>query len=103
MKIPEKIKNLFRIKSKKPKYKFPCNDCLILATGKCRQICDKVEKDNDKVKTLFEELLVCIDCGSKDMLEGPSGGLAQNVKCAKCGHEFNFGPPLFIHRIDRSE
>lgn len=71
-----------------------------MATSECRQICDKVEMDKDKIKELFETHMVCIDCGSDEMLEGPCGGMAQNVKCAKCGHKFNFGPPLFIHRIE---
>lgn len=80
-------------------YTFPCKECLILATGGCREICDKVEINEYKIKELFETHMVCIDCGSDKMLEGPSGGMCQNVKCAKCGHKFNFGLPLFIHRI----
>jgi uncharacterized protein YxjI len=101
-KIKTKIKNL-KIFNKKSKHKFPCDNCLILATGSCREICNKVEMNEDKIMELFKKHMVCIDCGGNKLLEGPSGGMCQNVKCAKCGHEFNFGPPLFINRIDRGE
>jgi len=32
----------------------------------------------------------CWDCGSKDFMMGPRGGMAQNVMCANCGSKFNF-------------
>ena len=45
---------------------------------------------------LFNKLSTkgCVDCGCSDFLEGPSGGLATNVKCAndECGSEFNIMP-----------
>ena len=60
---------------------------------------DKIEKDNTKVKELFLKYGRCPDCGSDQYLEGPCGGLAQNIKCVGCGHEYNMGLPLFIERI----
>jgi hypothetical protein len=96
--VLKKIKLALKL-NRKPKHKFPCEDCIVLAVGNCRELCDKVEMDNERVKTLFEIHMVCIDCGCKTLLEGPCGGLAQNVMCSNCGHKFNFGPPLFIHRI----
>lgn len=50
-------------------------------------------------KGLLEEL-TCPDCGSvKELLEGPRGGLAVNVKCGKCGSKFNLAYPFFAERI----
>lgn len=31
----------------------------------------------------------CLDCGSMEFQEGPSGGLCTNFKCADCGSEYN--------------
>jgi len=36
--------------------------------------------------------LACPECGGKDFLEGPHGGMAVNVKCAKCGYKLNVVP-----------
>ncbi|MBA7697268.1 hypothetical protein ES703_105931 [subsurface metagenome] len=36
--------------------------------------------------------LVCPECKSTDFLEGPHGGMAVNVKCAKCGYRLNTCP-----------
>lgn len=77
---------------------FPCKDCIVLPSG-CSALCDKVEMNNKKVKELFLKHECCIDCGSTHLLEGPSGGMSQNIECAKCGHKFNLGLPLFIERI----
>lgn len=33
----------------------------------------------------------CPDCGGKEFLEGPSGGICTNYKCANCGSKFNIG------------
>lgn len=91
--------NRFRIVKGVKKEKFPCNDCIVLPTGSCTQLCDKVEMNNEKVKKLFIKHKCCIDCGSERLLEGPFGGMAQNIECGKCHHKFNMGLPLFIERI----
>jgi len=36
--------------------------------------------------------LTCPECGGKDFLEGPHGGMAINVKCVKCGYVLNVVP-----------
>lgn len=41
----------------------------------------------------------CPDCGGEGFLEGPSGGLSTNIKCATCGHRFNVTP--VIRRAER--
>ena len=33
----------------------------------------------------------CTYCHSEEFYEGPSGGVSQNIKCAKCGARFNIG------------
>lgn len=33
--------------------------------------------------------LECPECGNRNFLEGPHGGAAVNIKCAKCGHWMN--------------
>jgi hypothetical protein len=38
------------------------------------------------------EIRGCPNCGSEQFYEGPSGGLAINVKCAGCGLWFNNTP-----------
>lgn len=40
-------------------------------------------------KSFGENPALCPDCGSKDWLFGPEGGLAQNVECSGCGARFN--------------
>jgi hypothetical protein len=78
--------------------KFPCEGCLVYPGG-CRELCDKVEMDNKKLKELFLKYNACPDCGSEQLYEGPSGGMCTNVTCAGCGHRFNLGLPVFIERI----
>ena len=85
------------MKIKDEVYQFPCIGCVVEAS--CSKLCDKLEKDNSKVKDLFLKHRCCIDCGEEKLLQGPSGGMAQNVKCSSCGHKFNMGLPLFIDRI----
>ena len=52
----------------------------------------KNKKENPlKLKCDKEGKLICW-CGSIDWYEGPSGGLSVNIKCAKCGREFNYTP-----------
>lgn len=36
--------------------------------------------------------LVCPNCGSNQWYEGPSGGMATNIKCGGCGLWFNNTP-----------
>jgi ribosomal protein S27E len=71
----------------------------LLVQAACTKACDKLEMDDDKLKELFLKYNSCPDCGCETFMEGPSGGMATNVKCNGCGHWFNFGLPLFIQRI----
>lgn len=47
----------------------------------------------------------CPDCGSREFLDGPSGGMSQNIECAECHSRFNIavfsGTVLFAERIRR--
>lgn len=45
----------------------------------------------------------CPDCGSTNFHPGPRGGMAWNVKCAKCGSKFWYSPPFTPHRIDNED
>jgi len=80
-------------------YKFPCSSKECLVRVSCKQSCDKIEMDNEKLRELFLKNNGCPDCGSEKFMEGPSGGMATNIKCYGCGHWFNMGLPLFIERI----
>jgi LSD1 subclass zinc finger protein len=91
--------NKYRVIKEVKKEKFPCKDCIVLPTGSCAQLCEKVEMNDDEVMKLFLKHERCIDCGSDRLLEGPRGGSAQNIECAICHHKFNMGLPLFIQRI----
>jgi ribosomal protein S27AE len=33
----------------------------------------------------------CPDCGTGDLLWGPTGGVSVNVMCSRCGTKFNIG------------
>ena len=79
--------------------KFPCSSDKCLVRAACTKACEKIEMDDDKLKDLFLKYNACPDCGSEKFMEGPSGGMATNVKCSGCGHWFNLGLPLFIQRI----
>jgi DNA-directed RNA polymerase subunit RPC12/RpoP len=81
-------------------YKFPCADDNCLVRAACTKACEKLIMDDDKLKDAFLEYNACPDCGSQNFKEGPSGGMATNVKCAGCGHWFNLALPLFIQRIN---
>jgi len=85
------------------KYQFPCSSDNCLVRAACTKPCEKLVLDDEGVKELFLEHNACCDCGSEKFHEGPSGGMATNVKCAGCGHWFNMGLPLFIQRIHISE
>jgi len=87
------------IKPKRNYGPFPCSSDNCLVRAACTKPCDKLEMDDKKLKELFEKYMACPDCGSTEYQEGPSGGGAQNVKCAGCGHYFNLAFPLFVHRI----
>ena len=88
---------------KKNGYEFPCSDKKCLVKVSCTKPCDKIEMDDDKLKDLFLKYNGCPDCGSEAFYEGPSGGMATNVKCQGCGHWFNMGLPMFIQRIHISD
>lgn len=38
-----------------------------------------------------KQFTACTFCGTSEFYEGPSGGVSQNIKCAKCGARFNIG------------
>jgi len=82
-----------------PIHIFPCSDDACLVRMACTKPCEKIEMDDDVLKALFVKYEACPDCGSDSFSEGPSGGMAQNVKCNGCEHWFNLGLPLFIQRI----
>lgn len=45
------------------------------------------------------EFQICPDCQTyKEFLVGPRGGFCQNIRCSRCGSEFNAGP-LTAQRI----
>lgn len=99
-----KKKEPIEIKEEKsPVEKFPCSSDNCLVRMACTKPCEKIEMDDEKVKELFLEYNACPDCGCETFMEGPSGGMAQNVKCNGCGHWFNLGLPLFIQRIHISK
>jgi hypothetical protein len=80
-------------------FKFPCSDDNCLVRVSCRQACDKLIMDDNILMEAFLQYNACPDCGSDKFIEGPSGGMAQNAKCKRCGHWFNMALPLFIQRI----
>lgn len=56
----------------------------------------------DHEEELFHQLVNhgCPDCGGTEFLEGPSASIAQNIKCDKCGSEYNIAPLMhFAERI----
>lgn len=59
--------------------------------------------DSDPLTTTLNQNK-CPDCGGSNFLDGPSGGMSQNIECANCGSDFNVtpsdGPPfLTVERI----
>ncbi|MCK5613097.1 hypothetical protein KAR91_65090 [Candidatus Pacearchaeota archaeon] len=83
----------------KTKYVFPCADDNCLVRVACTKACDKLIMNEDELRKAFLDYNVCPDCGSGKFMEGPSGGMSQNVKCVGCGHWYNLALPLFIERI----
>ena len=47
------------------------------------------EKSPVEKAILQRRFTKCPHCGSKDFYEGPSGGLSQNIFCAKCEAGYN--------------
>lgn len=75
---------------------FPCLDCVVRVN--CSELCDRVERDKWELTKIARKYNCCPDCGCKDFLEGPQGGLCTNIMCARCRHKFNIGP-FGIERI----
>lgn len=82
-----------------PAYEFPCSSDSCLVRMACTKACDKIEIDDDKLMELFLKHNCCPDCGSEQFMEGPSGGMSTNVRCAGCKHWFNMSLPVSIERI----
>ncbi|MFW9871731.1 MAG: hypothetical protein ACFFG0_01425 [Candidatus Thorarchaeota archaeon] len=85
---------------KKNSYEFPCKNCLVMPAG-CKDLCEKVEQDEEKLRMIEKELskdkdLICPDCGSTEWYGGPRGGMCQNIMCGRCKHKFNIGPGLMV-------
>jgi DNA-directed RNA polymerase subunit RPC12/RpoP len=55
--------------------------------------------DDNKLKEAFMKYNACPDCGGEEFREGPYGGMSRNVRCANCGHQFNWALPISIERI----
>lgn len=58
----------------------------------------------DEEEILYNQLvgLGCPDCGNKEFEEGPSAGIATNIRCSneECHSEFNIAPMMrFAERI----
>jgi predicted nucleic-acid-binding Zn-ribbon protein len=67
-----------------------------------KQLMKSLKKDNrSENEKMFDELTKngCLDCGNSEFLEGPSGGMAQNIKCSKCGSKYNVMPMGWAERI----
>ena len=43
----------------------------------------------------------CPECSNDTFLKGPRGGLSINIKCARCGTEYN-RTPLDLEKIGQS-
>jgi hypothetical protein len=62
-------------------------------------------QDEAELTTWFETHSSCPDCGGLEFLDGPRGGMSQNIQCARpsCGTWFNTarlgGHFLFVQRI----
>lgn len=93
-----KLINFNFLKKSTPKVEiFPCEECLLKPM--CTQACDKLIMDSDLLMKKFLDYSACPDCGSKEFIEGPSGGMSQNIKCVHCRHWFNLALPIFVQRI----
>jgi hypothetical protein len=62
-------------------------------------------EDEAELTTWFETHASCPDCGGSDFIDGPRGGMSQNIQCARasCGSWYNTarigGHFLFVQRI----
>ncbi len=56
-------------------------------TGEHVEECPKYEEPKHEDGKLY-----CPNCGGDQWYEGPSGGMATNIKCANCGIWFNSTP-----------
>jgi len=69
------------------------------------EVAEIVEWEDDEISPQDFETLKngkCPDCGAIDsMLEGPRGGLSQNIICEKCNMRFNICGPFGVQRIGR--
>jgi len=54
-------------------------------------------------KVNIDRFTSCIYCDSPEYYEGPTGGVAMNIKCAQCGARFNIGlipgGPILIDKL----
>jgi hypothetical protein len=62
-------------------------------------------EDEAELTTWFETHASCPDCGGTEFIDGPRGGMSQNIQCARpsCGSWYNTarlgGHFLFVQRI----
>jgi len=76
---------------------FPCKECIVKTV--CDEKCDQLEHDSDKILNIMKEGNCCPDCGCTSIIEGPSGGMSQNIFCAECKHGFNMKGGIGVDRI----
>lgn len=57
---------------------------------------DRIKNQQHYEREAFD---CCPDCGGKEYLEGPHGGLSINFKCAQCGSCFNDMGSFGVDRI----
>ena len=80
--------------------KYPCSECHLVISGvECKELCDKVEMNDNKLRAHMMDHNTCADCGVAKWYMGPCGGASQNIKCAGCGHKFNHALPMLFERI----
>jgi hypothetical protein len=60
---------------------------------------NNVKPSDQEITDYMRKYNRCPDCGCDGFLEGPSGGLSQNVECAGCGARFNMMGPFGVERI----
>ncbi len=66
----------------------------------------KKEQQQEEEKQQDEPILtaltdsICPNCSQNVMfLEGPCGGMSQNIKCPDCGQKYNWCPGFFAEKI----
>lgn len=62
---------------------------------------DRIEDKHGFIKPELTAsgMIKCPDCGYDKFQEGPVGGMSQNIKCGKCGAEWNDCGPFGLERI----